>query len=158
MSAVTGVGRALRRAQMPEPELAWRGAAFAAVLAVPILVVAGVLRAVPGLLGAALGVALVVGLFGVTGVILVCVARLSPATLPAASLVGALVRMTAYGAILAMLSGVEGVDRASTAVATTLLLFATLLYEARFAARTPGFYWVRPSAPDSAQLQERTTR
>lgn len=158
MSATTDVARALRRAEMPEPELAWRGAAFSGTLAVPVAVLCGLLRGVPGLLGAALAAGLVVGLFGLTGVVLACVARRSPATLPAASLVGALVRMIAYGAILAILTGVEGIDRASTVVATSLLLLATLVYEARFAARTPGFYWVVASAPDGAQDEERTRR
>lgn len=158
MSAVDRVDRALRRAEMPEPELARRGAVFAAALAVPIVAICSALRGIPGLLGAALAAALVVGLFGLTGVALVCVARISPATLPAVSLVGALVRMIAYGAILMALAGVDGIDRASTVVATSLLLFATLLYEARFAARTPGFYWVSTVASDGAQHEERTGR
>lgn len=148
--------RALRRSQMPEPELAWHGAAFATVAALPVVAIAAALRGVPGLLGAGLAAALVMGLFGLTAVLLACVARRSPARLPAVSLVGAIVRMIAYGALLTALAGVDDIDRASTVVATCLLLIATLVYEVRFAATTPGFYWLHTPAPDGAQAKERT--
>jgi hypothetical protein len=148
--------RALRRSEEPELELARYGAATATIVAVPVVLVATVLRGRPGLLGAALAAGLVIGLFAVTGVLLACVARRSPATLPAVSLVGALIRMIAYGVLLTALAGVDGIDRASTAVATCLLLIVTLVYEVRFAATTPGFYWLRPPAPDGAEAKERT--
>jgi hypothetical protein len=137
-------------------ELAWHGTAFAAVAAVPVVIVAALVRGVPGLLGAGLAAGLVVGLFALTGGLLACVARRSPARLPAVSLVGALLRMIAYGAILMALAGVDGIDRGSTVVATCLLLITTLAYEMRFAARTPGFYWVNTPAPDGAPTKERT--
>jgi hypothetical protein len=148
--------RALRRSEMPELELARYGAVIATMVAVPIVFGATVLRGLPGLLGAALAAGLVIGLFAVTGVLLACVARRSPATLPAVSLVGALIRMIAYGVLLTALAGVDDIDRATTAVATCLLLIVTLVYEVRFAATTPGFYWLRPSAPDGAEAKERT--
>lgn len=150
------LGRALRRSQAPEPELAWHGAAFATVVAVPVVAVAAALRGGPGLLGAALAAGLVMGLFGLTGVLLACVARRSPARLPAVSLVGAIVRIIAYGALLTALAGVDNIDRASTVVATCLLLIATLVYEVRFATTTPGFYWLHTPAPHGAQAKERT--
>jgi hypothetical protein len=156
---VSGAGslrRALRRSEAPELELARYGAVRATVAAVPIVIVATVLRGRPGLLGAALGAGLVIGLFAVTGVVLACVVRRSPATLPAVSLVGVLIRMIAYGVLLTALAGVDGIDRASTAIATCLLLITTLVYEVRFAATTPGFYWLHGPAPDGAQAKERT--
>ena len=156
MSAADPLSRALRRSETPELELAWHGTAFAAVAAVPVVIVAALVRGVPGLLGAGLAAGLVVGLFALTGVLLACVARRSPARLPAVSLVGALLRMIAYGAILMALAGVDGIDRGSTVVATCLLLITTLAYEMRFAARTPGFYWVNTPAPDGAPTKERT--
>jgi hypothetical protein len=152
----TPLGRAVRRSQVPEPELAWHGAAFATVAAVPVVAVAAALRGGPGLLGAALAAGLVMGLFGLTGVLLACVARRSPARLPAVSLVGAIVRIIAYGALLTALAGVDNIDRASTVVATCLLLIATLVYEVRFATTTPGFYWLHTPAPHGAQAKERT--
>lgn len=156
MTAPRPLARALRRSQMPEPELAWHGTAFAAIAAVPVVAAAAALRGVPGLLGAALAAGLVMGLFGVTAVLLACVARRSPARLPAVSLVGAIVRMIAYGVLLTALAGVDTIDRASTVVATCLLLIATLVYEVRFAATTPGFYWLHTPAPHGAQANERT--
>lgn len=156
MNHAGALRRALRRSEVPELELARYGAAIAAIVAVPIVLVATVLRGRPGLFGAALGAGLVIGLFVLTGLLLACVARRSPATLPAVSLVGALIRMIAYGVLLTALAGVDGIDRASTAVATCLLLIVTLAYEVRFAATTPGFYWLHGPAPDGAQAKERT--
>jgi hypothetical protein len=150
--------RALRRSEVPELELARYGATRATLVAIPVVVVATVLRGRPGLLGAALAAGLVIGLFVMTGVALACVVRRSPATLPAVSLVGALLRMIAYGVLLTTLAGVDAIDidRASTVVATCLLLIVTLAYEMRFAATTPGFYWLHSPAPDGAQMKERT--
>lgn len=142
---------------MPEAELAWRGTLAALVIALPSVAVAAVLRGRPGALGAGLAALLVLGLFGVSGLILVCVGRRAPAKLPALSLVGALARMVAYGALLAALTDVGGIDRTSTVVTTCLLLAATLVYEVRFAATAPGFYWLGTSAPDAARGNERTT-
>ena len=96
------------------------------------------------------------GLFALTGVLLACVVRRSPATLPAVSLVGALLRMIAYGALPTALIGVDGNDRGSTAVPTYVLLVVTLAHEMRFVTTTPGFYWLHSPAPDGAQAKERT--
>lgn len=148
--------RAVRRSQVPEPELAWRGTAAAALIAVPLVAVCGLLRGVPGLVGALLATGLVTGMFAVTGVALACVARRSPARLPAVSFVGAIVRMVAYGALLTALAGVDNIDRASTVVTTCVLLVTTLAYEVRFATTTPGFYWIHTPAPHGARARERT--
>jgi hypothetical protein len=156
MRAPRDIQRVLRRNQAPELDLAVRGTACAAIVAVPVVGIAALLRGVPGLLGAGLAAGLVVGLFALTGLALACVARRSPATLPAVSFVGAIVRMIAYGALLTALAGAGGIDRASTAVATCLLLVVTLVYEARFAATAPGYYWLQTPAPHGAQANERT--
>lgn len=156
MSAPDPVSRALRRSEAPESELAWHGTVVAAVAAVPIVGIAALVRGTPGLLGAGLAAGLVVGLFALTGVLLACVARRSPARLPAVSLVGAIVRMIAYVALLTALAGAGNIDRASTVVATCLLLIVTLVSEVRFAATTPGFYWLHTPAPHGAQAKERT--
>ena len=107
-------------------------------------------------LGALLATGLVTGMFAVSGVALACVARRSPARLPAVSLVGAVVRMVAYGALLTALAGADSIDRTSTVVTTCVLLATTLAYEVRFAATTPGFYWIHTPAPHGAQAKERT--
>jgi hypothetical protein len=156
MSRAGHLQRALRRSEVPELELARYGAVVATIVAVPTVLVATVVRGRPGLLGAVLAAGLVIGLFAVTGVLLSCVARRSPATLPAVSLVGALIRMVAYGALLTALAGVDGIDRSSTVVATCLLLIVTLVYEVRFTATTPGFYWVHTPTSDGAEMKERT--
>lgn len=157
MSADTrSLARALRRAELPELDLVVRGVAVAAMAAVPALGVAALLRGAPGLRGAGLAAALVVGMFAVSGIVLVCVALRAPDKLPAVSLVGAIVRMIAYGAVLAALDGADGIDRASTVLATCLLLAVTLIYEARSTATRPGFYWLRTPAPNGARSNERT--
>jgi hypothetical protein len=156
MTAPRDIRRPLRRSQAPELSLAARGAACAAVTAVPVVGVATLVRGLPGLLGAGLAAGLVVGLFALAGIVLACVARRSPARLPAVSFVGAILRMIAYGALLTALAGVDGIDRASTAVATCLLLVVTLVYEARFAATAPGYYWLLTPAPHGAPANERT--
>lgn len=142
---------------MPELDLAWRGTAFAVAASVPTVAAAALLRGRPGLLGAALAAGLVVGLFALNAVAVSCVARLSPARLPAVSLAGAVVRMVAYAVLLTALAGVDGIDRLTTVIATCVLLAATLVYELRATARTPGFYWLRPSAPDDARTTEETS-
>jgi hypothetical protein len=156
MTAPRDIRRVLRRNQAPELDLAARGAACAAIAAVPVVGVATLLRGAPGLLGAGLAAGLVVGLFALMGIPLACVARRSPARLPAVSFVGAIVRMIAYAALLTALAGVDGIDRASTAVATCVLLVVTLVYEAHFAATAPGYYWLQTPAPHGAQVNERT--
>lgn len=150
------IDRARARSRAPEPELALRGTVAAIVVGVPTVALAGAVRGLPGVAGAALAAALVTGLFAVTGVLLVCVERWRPDTLPAASLAGAIARMVAYGVLLAALTGVDGIDRPSTVVATSLLLVATMTYEMRYASTRPGFYWVRTPAPDGAETEERT--
>ena len=156
---MTGSGsleRAVRRSQVPEPELAWRGTGAALLVAVPLVAGCWLLRGQAGVLGALLATGLVTGMFAVSGVALACVARRSPARLPAVSLVGAVVRMVAYGALLTALAGADSIDRASTVVTTCVLLATTLAYEVRFAATTPGFYWIHTPAPHGAQAKERT--
>jgi hypothetical protein len=152
----SGVKRALQRAQAPELALAVRGTVCGAIAGLPVVALATVLRGRPGLLGATLGAGLVIGLFAMTGVLLACVVRRSPATLPAVSLVGALIRMIAYGALLTALAGVDDIDRASLVLATCLLLIVTMVYEVRFVTTTPGFYWLHAAAPDGARAKERT--
>jgi hypothetical protein len=156
VSPAGGLDRALRRSEVPELELARYGATRATLAAIPIVAAATVLRGRPGLLGAALGAGLVIGLFALTGVLLACVVRRSAATLPAISLVGALLRMVAYGVLLTAVAGIEAIDRASTAAATCVLLIVTLVYEVRFVTTTPGFYWLHSPAPDGARAKERT--
>lgn len=158
MSGVRSAERPLRRSRVPEVGLAWRGAAFTFVLALPVVAVAWLLRGSDGLRGAALGASLVLGMFLINAAALACVARLAPDILPAVSFVGAFVRMAAYVAILMALAGADGIDRAATVVATSLLLFAALLFEVRVATRTPGFNWITTSAPHGAQTEERTRR
>lgn len=150
------ITRAVARSEAPEPELALRGTVVAVVAAVPTVALAAVLRGPPGAAGAGLAALLVAGLFAITGVVLVCVQRWKPDTLPAASLAGAIARMVAYGVLLAALTGVEGIDRPSTVGATCVLLVATMTYEMRYASTRPGFYWVRTPAPDGAEIRERT--
>jgi hypothetical protein len=150
------IERALARSRAPEPELALRGAAVGVIVAVPTVAVAGALRGIAGVRGAALAAGLVISLFALTGLVLACVARWRPATLPAASLAGAVARMVAYGVLLAALAGVDGIDRPSTVGATCLLLIVTLAYEMHYISTTPGFYWVRLPAPDGARAKGRT--
>lgn len=147
--------RALARSRAPEPELALRGTLVAVIVAVPTIALAGVIRGGPGVAGAAVAALLVSGLFALSGVVLVCVQRWKPDSLPAASLAGAIARMAVYGVLLAALTGVEGIDRLSTVAATCLLLVATMTEEMRYASTRPGFYWVRTPAPDGAEIEER---
>lgn len=150
------IDRAVARSRAPEPELAWRGTVAATLVAVPTVALAGLLRGLSGAAGAVLASGLVIGIFATTVVVLACVQRLRPATLPAASLAAVFVRMVAYGLLLATLAGVDGIDRPSTVGATIVLLIATLAYEIRYVSTRPGFYWVSTPAPDGAQTNERT--
>lgn len=150
--------RARRRAEVPEIELAKRGLTAAGIAALPVVVLATLMRGIPGLRGAVLATVLVVGLFAVSGLVLACAARRSPGSLPTLSLVGAVVRMVAYGVLLATVSGVDGVDRATTALATGVLLIVALACEVRLMTSKPGFYWLRVTAPHGGQPEERTRR
>lgn len=150
------IATAVRRSRAPEPELALRGTVVAVLAAVPVVALAGALRGGPGLAGALLAAGLVIGLFATTLVVLACVVRWRPAILPAASLVVAVVRMVAYGVLLASLADADDIDRLTTVVTACVLLAVTLVYEVRYVSTRPGFYWVAPPAPDGAQTKERT--
>ncbi|MPZ87644.1 MAG: hypothetical protein GEU81_06120 [Nitriliruptorales bacterium] len=129
---------------------------FAGVLAVPVVAVAWLAAGRDGAISAGLGVALVAGTFAVSAALLSLAARFGPAALMAAGLGGFVVRLLIYAALLVVLRPVEAIHGPSLAVSVAVVMIATLVFEARYVTRTPGFYWLDPAAARRAAAPERT--
>lgn len=131
----------------PEGAMAVGASKVLGLLAVPVVGGAWWRAGIGGAAGAAAGLALVLALFGVTGLTLRRIRTASPSVVVGVSLAGMGVRMVGYLVSLGLLAGVPGLHRPSLAAATIVAFVVTLLYECRMVHRTAGFFWVRaPSA------------
>ncbi|MEX0831963.1 MAG: hypothetical protein WD358_03330 [Nitriliruptoraceae bacterium] len=118
------------------------------VTATIVAVVAGFVAGTAGVVGALIGVGLVLVLFaGSAGLLLITVSR-NPSMALAVLVGGAFVRLAVYGSTLVALARVEGIHRPSLAIATGVAIAIALVQEMRALARTPRLYWVDASTPD----------
>lgn len=120
-----------------------------AVLAAPVIGGGWLAAGTGGALGAAAGLALVLALFGVTGLALAPFRDPAPSVVVGVSLAGVGLRIVGYATALALVATVETLHRPSLAAATAIAFVATLAYELQVVSRTPGFFWVRASSPMS---------
>lgn len=125
-----------------ELRLARTAVVFVTLLAVPVIGVAALVAGAGGALGAAVGTAVVAGMFAMSGATLSWAARLGPTALMGAALGGYLLRLMIYALLIVLLRPVEAIHGPSLAVSTAVLLVATLAWEVRAVSRLPGFYWV----------------
>jgi hypothetical protein len=129
-----------------ELDLARSAAIFTVALAVPVIAVAWLAAGLPGLYSAAIGAAVVIGMFLMAGATMSWAARISPTALMAAVLGGYLVRLMIYAGLILLLRPVEWLSGPSLAIATAVLLVAVLAWEVRVASRNPSLFWVNAEA------------
>lgn len=118
-------------------------------VAVPILVVAAVLRGPAGLASAAVGVTFVLVLFGASAASLAWAAPRGGQVALAVLAGGAFARLILYAAALVALAEVAWVDRPALAIATAVAFVGTLAIELRLLSRTPELFHVE-TGPSSA--------
>jgi hypothetical protein len=126
-----------------------------ALLAVPVAAGAAVAADAAGVAGALVGLGLVALLFGGAAALLVMVADRRPTTALGVMVIGVVVRLLAYAAVLTWLDGYGWVHRPSLAAATGLGIAVTLAYELRLLATMPRLFWIdadtdRPQAVGNA--------
>lgn len=115
-------------------------------LALPALVVSGLVAGAGGVLGAAIAAALIAVMFLSQAALLDRAARISPTAMMAAALGGFAVRLLGYALLIVLLRPVEAIHGPSLAVTAAVLLVASLAWEARHVSRSPGFFLVDASA------------
>ncbi|CAN5168753.1 hypothetical protein BH20ACT9_BH20ACT9_08700 [soil metagenome] len=126
-----------------ELRLARSAVVFVTLLAVPVVGVAALVAGGGGALGAAIGAAVVVGMFAMSGATLSWAARLGPTALMGAALGGYLLRLMIYALLIVLLRPVEAIHGPSLAVSAAVLLVAALVWEVRTVSRLPGLFWVQ---------------
>lgn len=112
------------------------------LLSLPVAAAAGLYAGFPGVAGAAIGLALVALLFAGSAALLGLVADRRPTTALWVMVMGVVVRLLAYAAVLAALDGAGWAHRPSLAAATGLGIALTLAYELRLLATTPRLFWI----------------
>ena len=141
-----------------ELRLARSAAIFLVVLGIPVIAIAGLAAGWPGAASAAIGTAVVIGMFLMAGALMSWAARISPAALMGAVLGGYLVRLMIYAGLIVLLRPVEWLSGPSLAISTAVLLVAVLAWEVRVASRNPSMFWVDASAgltPSAAVVKSR---
>lgn len=136
----------------PRPEdpvelhLAFGALKAVAVLAAPIIGFAWLAAGGPGAVGASVAVAVVAGMYLMSGTLLSYASRFGPGALMAAALGGFALRLMIYALLLVLLQPVEAIHGPSLAVSAAVLLVLTLVWEARLVSRTPHLYWIDAGA------------
>lgn len=140
-----------------ELRLARSAALATAAAALPVLAVAWWAAGPAGLRGAAVGAAVVLGMFGVSGALVAFGARFGPSGLFAATLGGFALRLMAYAVLMVVLTPVDGLHGPSLAIAAAVLLAVGLAWDVRAVLRTPSFFWVDASARPTPNTGSTTT-
>lgn len=122
-----------------------------ALVALPVIVVAFLLRGVNGGVTALGAAVLVVGSFYVTGRSLHWAGNVSPTMLQAVALGGFFLRLVLYAALIVALRPVEAVDGEVLAVSTAVMLVVVLAYEVRLVLRHGELWWIQPAARRPAE-------
>ena len=132
-----------------ELRLARSAALFLVVLGLPVIAIAGLIEGAAGAASAAIGAAVVIGMFMMAGATMSWAARISPTALMGAVLGGYLVRLFIYAALIILLRDVAWISGPALAISTAVLLVAVLIWEVRIASRNPTLFWVDASAGQS---------
>ena len=145
--------------QAPELRIAASATRAVLLLAVPCLILAALFAGPGGLLGAAIGAAVVLGMFGISAAVAARAARISDTAVLVANVAGFGLRLFIYALLIVVLDPVEAIHGPSLAITAAVLLVGSLAWEVRHVSRTPGFWWVRTGAPgpSSPVGTERTT-
>lgn len=129
-----------------ELQLALGALRLLVAVTVPVIAVAWFLAGFEGGLSAAIAIALVAGMYLMSGALLSYAAKFGPEALMAAALGGFALRLAIYGLLLVLLTPVEAIHGPTLAVTAAVLIVATLVYEARMVSKIPNLYWVDASA------------
>lgn len=129
-----------------ELQLAVAALKAVAVLAVPVVGIAWLAAGTSGAIGAGIAVAVVAGMYLMSGALLSFAARLGPGALMGAALGGFALRLMIYALLVVLLSPVEAIHGESLAISAAVLLVLTLVWEARTAATTSHLFWVDAGA------------
>lgn len=141
-----------------ELDLARSAVGFLLVLGGPVIAVAALAAGTPGALSAAIGAAVVIGMFVMAGALMSYAARIGPAALMAAVLGGYVIRLVIYAGLIVLLRPVEWLHGPSLAIATAVLIVAVLVWEVRVVSRMPNTLWVDAragSGPRPAVVESR---
>lgn len=141
-----------------ELRLARSAAVFLVVLGLPVIAVSGLVAGMPGVAGASLGTAVVIGMFLMAGATMSWAARISPTALMGAVLGGYVVRLMIYAVLIIVLGDAPWLSGTTLAVATALLLVAALAWEVRVASRNPSMFWVDAGAGQASGVGVVETR
>ncbi|HUH07751.1 MAG TPA: hypothetical protein VML96_08090, partial [Egibacteraceae bacterium] len=99
--------------------------------------------------------ALVLAMFGLSGVSVAFAARFGPSAVMAAALGGFMLRLVAYALLIVLLRPVEAIHGPSLAISAAVLLIATLVCEAWLVITRPGFFWVDTSARPAGHIERK---
>lgn len=117
-----------------------------AVAGIPVLGLAWTLAGTGGLLGAGISLAIVSGMYLLSGALLSFAAKLGPGALMGAALGGFALRLMIYALLMVLLRPVEAIHGPSLAVSAAVLLVFSLVWEARAVSRMPNLYWIDAAA------------
>jgi hypothetical protein len=135
-----------------ERQLARGAVRILTALAVPAAAVAWYAAGPAGLVGALVGLGLVLVLFGASASLLAWVAVRRTDAGIGLLVAGAAVRLVLYLITLSLLSQVSWVHPPSLAIATVTAITVTLAYELRLLARTPRLFWLDTAARPSTSV------
>lgn len=141
----------------PEPpegvelHLAGVGTRAALLLTAPALLGGWLAARGPGVVGAAIAAAMVIGLLYLSAVVLGAAARRGGASLITGAYGGFLARLAIYGVVMALLAPLDAVHLPSMAITTLALVIATLLAQALHASKTPQLYWLGTNGQGTAR-------
>jgi hypothetical protein len=146
--------------EVGETELSMARAALrvGALLALPLVVGALVLRGTAGAVTALGAVAFVSLNFYATGRSLRWAAQQGPVVLQAVALGGFLARLGLYGVMLVLLRPVEAIDGPVLAISAAIALIVVLAFEVRLVTADPRIWFVDVSARSAAPLLDTNAR
>lgn len=122
-----------------------------AVVAVPTVALAGMLRGTAGAVTAAAAVGLLVAWFALSALPMGWAAGRDPAVILAVAVGGFVARITALGLAIGWLTPIEAIDGPVLAITVGFGTVVLLTYEALFAVRHAPIWWVDAAAPSRAK-------
>jgi hypothetical protein len=123
-------------------------------LALIVGIPATLLRGTAGLATALFVLALVVGVFVLTGFAHGWAGRRSLVALQTVAMAGVFIRLLLYGVLLAVLRPIEVLDPVTLAVATPIVVFALLAFEARYVSSRREFLFLDLAACSPVDRKE----
>ncbi|MGI9017452.1 MAG: hypothetical protein ACR2HR_10190 [Euzebya sp.] len=140
-----------------ELQLALGALKFLAVAAVPVVGLSWLIIGPTGALSAGISVAIVAGMYLMSGLLLSYAAKFGPGALMAAALGGFGLRLAIYALLLVLLTPIQSIHGPTLAVTAACLIVATLVWEVRMVSKIPNLYWIDARAARSTPPQQPRT-